>query len=637
MDRYEFDFASIVILIILLLFFFKKRRSDNIRTKAFTNLIILTFVTVLLSILRIYCIKNVNPKYVNFFSVVNSIFFMLHLLASLFVLIYVSKIFIKDNKNNYLMMGLFSIPCIIYFILILFNFKYEFIFYSNTKNPYNAGDFQNIIFYFSAFYYLVSIGIVSLGKISIASNDRLKMLGILFVYLCGSVFQFAYPGQMLVSFFSSIALLLLYFLFQDPKDDLDSVSGLFNKQAFSQKIKVLKEKNKRHQILVIAVNSFSKINDNFGVEIGNVVLKKIAFNISNISSSKNIYRYGGDKFIIIFPDNTMNQVINDLMDFFNKPLSISDIEVPVSLRYVVINSDDFSSTNHLIKIIDYSLKEAKKDFKNSVFEVDKEVLLEIEKYIAIEVEIDRQIDNNTFELYFQPIYDSKTKSYSSAEALARLNVPGYGYISPDLFISLAEKNDQIIELGLIIIEEVFKFITSNDMSKLNIKKININLSIVQCMQKTLAREIISLARWYKIDPRMINFEITETAQISTRDILLANMNELIKYGFEFSLDDYGTGYSTLEFIMLLPFSTIKLDQNFVKESINNNDLNTVLEYTTVMLNKLKKNIVAEGVENQEIFNLMLSNNIRYIQGFYHSKPLPKDEFLTFIESKNIIQ
>ncbi len=634
--RPELDIASLVLLIVIFAYFLMKKRASNLQNKVFTVFVFFAFINIVMCLITIYAVNNykTTPLKVNY--LVNTLYLAMQFILPFFAAAYVSTIFLKHSYKQYRKILMYAIPAVICaLVLLIFNYSEKWFFYYDKVGIYQHGSAHTLLFYNAAIYYISAVIIVLFGKADEPFSRRIAMILIFSVAVSGAILQKLFPREMFGGFGITISLLLLSLTFQDPKDDLDLLSGMFNKTAFSNSVNSLYEKNREFYILALAVNGFSRINDAYGVETGNLVIKSMAQNISRLSTTQNIYRYGGDKFIIIFNDHSYVKVAEDIIEFFNKPLSLDYVDVLVSLRFSLVRSMDIESTNHLIRTIDYSLKEAKKYGRNHILEVDYEILSEIKKHIAIENEIHSSIDNNTFEVHYQPIYDFETKTYTWMEALARLQIEPYGYISPELFISLAEKDEQIIELGMTIIEEVFKFINSSKIESMGVKKIDINLSIVQCMQPSLAREIIALAKWYKIKPSMINFEITETAQIFSRSILVDNMNELIKYGFEFSLDDYGTGYSTLEFIMNLPFSNVKLDKKFVQDSINNRETRTVLEYTALMLNSLNKSIVAEGVETKELDDLMDKNRIRYIQGYYHSKPLKGDDVIKFIKEKNI--
>ena len=240
------------------------------------------------------------------------------------------------------------------------------------------------------------------------------------------------------------------------------------------------------------------------------------------------------------------------------------------------------------------------------------------------------IENDRFEVYYQPIYSNEKNGFNSAEALLRLITPEYGFIRPDLFIPMAEESGAIHKIGLIVLEKVCRFISSDEFKKLGLDYIEVNLSVVQCMDKNLADKILSVCKKYDVNPSQLNLEITETASIFTQRNMIKNINRLFETGYSFSLDDFGTGYSNLVRIASLPLNIVKLDKSFTWTE-NSEDLKIILENTINMIKKMNMKIVVEGVETEEMLKRFKDLGCEYIQGYYFSKPLPEYDFINYIK------
>ncbi len=240
------------------------------------------------------------------------------------------------------------------------------------------------------------------------------------------------------------------------------------------------------------------------------------------------------------------------------------------------------------------------------------------------------IENDRFEVYYQPIYSNEKNGFNSAEALLRLITPEYGFIRPDLFIPMAEESGAIHKIGLIVLEKVCRFISSDEFKKLGLDYIEVNLSVVQCMDKNLADKILSVCKKYGVNPSQLNLEITETASIFTQRNMIKNINRLFETGYSFSLDDFGTGYSNLVRIASLPLNIVKLDKSFTWTE-NSEDLKIILENTINMIKKMNMKIVVEGVETEEMLKRFKNLGCEYIQGYYFSKPLPEYDFINYIK------
>ena len=244
--------------------------------------------------------------------------------------------------------------------------------------------------------------------------------------------------------------------------------------------------------------------------------------------------------------------------------------------------------------------------------------------------LDRAIRENRIEMYYQPIYDVRAGRFRSAEALARIIDPDYGFISPAVFIPAAEAQGYILSLGDAVLEQVFRFLSEHDPDELGIAYVEINLSVAQCMQRSLPEKMRSLQQKYGVDPGRINLEITETTFENIGDVMLENFAELIRMGYSFALDDYGTGYSNIQRVNNLPLKLIKIDKSMLDECASENG-RKILTYTVRMMQSIGKQLVAEGAETREMVELLKGMGCDYIQGYYFSRPLAADSFVHFME------
>jgi len=250
---------------------------------------------------------------------------------------------------------------------------------------------------------------------------------------------------------------------------------------------------------------------------------------------------------------------------------------------------------------------------------------------AIEKAVENAIANNTIEVYYQPIFNTEKQCYTSAEALVRLKDENLGNIPPDVFIPIVERNGIIVKLGILIFEKVCQFIQKVNLKETSIEYIEVNVSVVQCMQRDFVDELIEIMDRYHVTPDQINLEVTETAATNSLAILQENIEKLHERGISFSLDDYGSGYSTLGYIHQLPFKIIKLDRIMVWDAFDNEKAGITLKFTVGMLKELKVRIVAEGVETEEQQVHLEGIGCDYLQGWYYSKAIPEREFVELIQ------
>jgi EAL domain-containing protein (putative c-di-GMP-specific phosphodiesterase class I) len=221
--------------------------------------------------------------------------------------------------------------------------------------------------------------------------------------------------------------------------------------------------------------------------------------------------------------------------------------------------------------------------------------------------------------------------FSSAEALVRIRDVDGSIVPPGQFISVAEETGLIDQLGERVFEKVCQFIQRERIWKFEIEYIEVNLSVRQCEARALAGKYQAIMEQYDIKPSMINLEVTESASIRRRNVLIQNMEKLIEYGVSFSLDDFGNGESNLNYIVDMPVEIVKFDRDMTKSYFDNSKGRLVMETVTRMILNLGLKIVSEGVETEEQLETMKQLGVQYIQGFYFSKPLPQDEFIRFVK------
>ena len=244
--------------------------------------------------------------------------------------------------------------------------------------------------------------------------------------------------------------------------------------------------------------------------------------------------------------------------------------------------------------------------------------------------IKNAIQNESFQIFYQPIYNVKEKKFLSAEALLRLKDPEFGFVPPQIVVLMAEKKGLINVLGDYIIEEVFSFVNSEEFKRTGFHCIVINLSVHQCMESGFASKMEMLKEKYDIDPTLINFEVTETASAEFNKFMLQNLLTLRDMGFAFSLDDYGTGYSNMQRIFNLPLQIVKIDKTMV-DNLQDEKGYKILKNTFHMLKDINMEIIVEGVETEDVANQVIELGCDYIQGFYYARPMPVERLLEFLE------
>ena len=239
-------------------------------------------------------------------------------------------------------------------------------------------------------------------------------------------------------------------------------------------------------------------------------------------------------------------------------------------------------------------------------------------------------------VHYQPIYSVKEKRFTSAEALVRIADQDGNLVPPIKFIQVAEKTGLIMDLGRRVLEKACRLYHDRDLHSLGLHYIEVNLSVVQCADARLSEDYLRIMEDAGVDPRRINLEITESTSAREKKKLIAHMEKMIRQGVNFSLDDFGSGASNLNYVMDMPVNIVKFDKEMTQAYFLSDKARYVMDAAMHMIHGMGLDIVAEGVETQAQWRKMEEISIDYIQGYYFSKPLPEQEFLDFLRQKNDI-
>lgn len=299
-------------------------------------------------------------------------------------------------------------------------------------------------------------------------------------------------------------------------------------------------------------------------------------------------------------------------------------------------------TGIVITIIMIMKSNEKKKIQNNMeqnrrISAKREINLTNERYRLIEAAIERTIANpESFKVYYQPIYSIKENKVVAAEALLRLFDIELGEIPTEEFIFVAEKNGRIIELGQNVLRQVCEFLQKQTKENLEIRYIQINLSIFESLREELPYEIEEILTEYGIEPEKINLEIKESALRKKDNVLTRNMEKLMEKGIHFSLDDYGTGASALTYIINFPFQIVKIDRDVLWNAMENEHAMMALCASINMIKDMNMKIVVEGVESFEVAKRLKKMGCDFLQGYYFSKPMPEELFLNYLKQNNVL-
>lgn len=490
---------------------------------------------------------------------------------------------------------------------------------------------------------------------SLLASDRRLYMPTIFILMIPLIIYFfligEWYGYVLTVFACTLTWVLLYaanssyqLLMQaNHQATHDALTGLHNRQYFiehlQKQINTLKERNEFSYLLLIDLDHFKTVNDSLGHDVGDHLLQNIASRLQQSPANNIVARLGGDEFIITgghFADqetceHTALEVSQQLISLLKETYVIDQhhLYISASIGVSIINGS-VANAHSFIKEADIAMYEVKARGRDGVFMFNKEISDRVEGHLEIERLLHFALPNNEISLHFQPQIDRNGKTIG-AEVLARWNSPSLGSVSPAQFIPIAEQTGLIIELGNHILETGFRTLREWRDKGMELDQFSINISMRQFTHHNFVAQVENLMQLH-LDAelcRKLIFEVTESIVADDINRVILVMDRLKASGIRFSMDDFGTGYSSLSYLNRLPLAEIKIDRAFVG-ALDQNDGDRAMVVTILNMAKiLKLNIVAEGVETAEQLEFLLSHGCHIFQGYYYSRPLPKEEFEIF--------
>lgn len=429
----------------------------------------------------------------------------------------------------------------------------------------------------------------------------------------------------------------------------DPVTQLPNRRLFNDRLKqAIKVSHQYHHgigLMFIDLDNFKHINDTFGHAFGDQLLQAFSQKLQTLLSDDiTISRFGGDEFVILLSElqDSMDaasfqceHLAQIILDALEEGLEVADQKIHISPSMgIVFSFEDDLDAETLMMQADLAMYQAKIAGKNTFKFYTESIGEAMTEAFKMESALRQDLSEGTaFQVEYQPQYN-RHKAIVGAEALVRWNSTEYGLVSPLQFIPVAEESGLINELGFLVVKQVLKDIRQMALvfEQTALQHISINLSIKQLTNPRLAAQLVELFEAEQVDPHKVRFEFTESAFLDSSLNPKALFSEMSNIGFTFSLDDFGTGFSSLAYLKELPISELKIDKSFVDGIPNDESDMTICSATISMAQKLGLELVAEGVETQAQFDWLSAQGCDLLQGFLMSKSLKFNDFVALVKS-----
>ncbi|MGN0803935.1 MAG: EAL domain-containing protein [Candidatus Coproplasma sp.] len=619
------DFCAIVINILVIANYTINKKIKNRTSKLYYALTFISLITAVFNTLAI--LVSVVPMPIVLVKLFQLLFYISFNTAGLVFFAYTVSMIYGSNAK---LPGLFKLSFLILSLIMCAGWIISAITFYTPANI-NKIVYEAMVYggQIATTVCTLIVAIIKRHSLKFTQSANVYVFMVLNIVAC--LIQWFYTQAQVCPFALSVAVMLIYVTLQHPEEEVDHITGMFNMRSYEYRTNERLSSGKPFFVFAYEINNMAVINTSFGINGGNKVLKEMAERVRAIlPENRFLHRLGGARFAVNFStENEYKSFQKEFVKAFDAPVSVESTQIRLSATACVIAmpsvTDSVSDVEEILKYYRTGAKSA-----DSVNMADKEAVEFSRRRERVEYAIDYALKNRTFEVYYQPIYSVKEKRINSCEALLRLKDPEIGFIGPDEFIPIAEETGKIVDVERFVMEEVCRFIRDDKPQQYGIDVIDVNLSVIQFMRAEVIDDIDSVLREYGIPRKMVNLEITETASAKSYAMLQSRLCELRDSGYTISLDDFGTGFSSVEYLTKFPFDIVKLDKSIVWAYMSTDKYQPILKHYMPMLHSLGMKIVAEGVETEQMLKALEELGCDYIQGYYFSRPIPKDAFISYI-------
>lgn len=482
------EIISLIFMFVIYIDVSKSYKSKTLKNRLFFTLVITTLGAIIIDIISTYAMMNYTTTFWWIIQLSLIIYFILTPLLSMLWQLYAIAVVEKKSKYNNVFFIITVLPFIIYFLIVCSNPFTGWMFTLNSANIYSRGILFNsmyVIFY----GYSISTLLLSLfnyKKIERTTNIVLTVFPI--VAGAGVYLQQLLPGYLITGASFTLVLLITYMFLQNRKATRDNLTGLNNRLSFITAIEKLSSSSSSGFLFTAALDDFKLFNQTFGQNNGDQLLCRVASYFIEVSPDNLVYRYGGDMFSFILKEadeETVALITAKIFERFKHPFYIDNVgySISVCLGVVQYPSHSIEKNHSIVTSIDFAIYQAKKRGKGQIAFFDSTLVNQFKRKHEIAKTITDAIKNNTFEVYFQPIYHTQHKKFIFAEALLRLNDPNLGSIAPSEFIPIMEETGQIVECTYLVLDKVCAFLSNNRSLLNNHVAVSVNFSIVHLTPK----------------------------------------------------------------------------------------------------------------------------------------------------------
>lgn len=637
-QQYNMDFliSALVLLILIFCHFISDRKLSTHKNRVFLSYMLLGIADIILDIATTVLISMHSPSLQNLTTALLTVFYMLQVIVSTCLAFYVQSLrnISRDMLERFLLV--FALPVALMMVIIITNIFTGALFTVNSTGVYIYGPQYSLMYIYAILCMLYILGNVIINHKDFSGRQIIITIELIMITTICVFFQMLYPKVSLTGVAIALIITVLLFTLHNPYNYTDNLTGLYDIQLFSDYIGYLKAYGRRYHIISVYIPNISYVNSIMGVDMSTRIIKTTASRLVAGAGTDYVFHIERSRFAVIA--HTLREyeyVLSQINDYVRNVGSREMAHTGMNIIFSgIMDAQRLETSAATISYVEYLETIAHVTSGAAIIQSDTETLHGFRYNEEVSSYLKKAIEEDLFDVSFQPMYSLDEKCFVSMEALSRLHHPMLGFISPDVFIQIAERNGDIARIGYLQFRRVCRFVSEHRNELKNIKNIKINLSPAEFLVPGHSKKLCAVMEEFGIEPEFFQFEITETVATRYGDKLIKSLEEFRKDGVGFCMDDFGAGYANLNAVMKIPFSTVKLDRSLLSGAKDNPKIRIFYKNISSILKDMGFYVVAEGVENEEELAFINECSVNCVQGFYFSKALDIEKTLALLKDNN---
>lgn len=625
---FDFDYliAVLVFLMITWINFSKKQVLKDTNRRIFLYYLGIGVCDIILDMISSYIIGLHDPDLNQSGTIVTTLLYILQALLPYCMLIYGLSLRNIPREKIIKEIILLSIFPILMMGSVILNVFYGFYFSFDAFGYYIHGP-AYIAMYIYATCLTMCLGmLIFVFRDDFMPEKRKVLWQLLFIEASCVVLQAIHTDILLTGFGIGLGLVVLMQTINNPLSKIDNLTGKLDQGSMYATIEELLSKGVSFHILSLNISQLRQINTIFGTKAGDRYILQLMEKIDQFIHVP-VFRMAGKRFAAIFVDHEEYAIakskVKHIMTSNTEP---SIIPFPVEVCTISF-ANELENVDAIIGYMDFLSAKVENKKGQKLMESNEATLKAYMYQNEVEKFLPEAIEKNYFQVFYHPIYDVQQQKYVAVEALSRLYHPELGYISPDIFIDIAQKNGQIREIDDLQFENICRFFDKNRFLLKCMDNVKVNVSPLDIIHSGFGERRLNRIHQYQLPPSFFQFEITETLATVYSDAVIKDIEILEKEGIRFCMDDFGSGYANLNSVIQIPFVAIKMDRSLLFGILEDKRKAQLYKGTVEQFKYLDLKIISEGVETKEEYELLKSWGVDMVQGYYFSRPLDEMDLI----------